>query len=116
MAAAVAVLAMAVVLAVIFTRRSRDPLAVAGPAETPGATPAPWFYDAAFDRHWHPEHAHWHSGPPPLLAGLPVNAGPGMSPTEIPAPWHHDVANNRHWHPGHAHWHEGPPPPEGERH
>ena len=32
-----------------------------------GQSPAPWFYDAASDRHWVPGHEHWHSGPPPPL-------------------------------------------------
>lgn len=38
---------------------------VAGTDLPGGVTPEPWHYDAAQDRHWHPEHAHWHSGPPP---------------------------------------------------
>ncbi len=29
------------------------------------STPSPWEYDADNDRHWHPEHGHWHAGPPP---------------------------------------------------
>ena len=28
-------------------------------------TPAPWSYDRAQDRHWHPGHRHFHPGPPP---------------------------------------------------
>lgn len=29
------------------------------------ATPKPWEYDAANNRHWDPNHGHWHRGPPP---------------------------------------------------
>lgn len=39
------------------------------PAE---ATPEPWEYDAARDRHWHPGHGHWHAGPPPAHAEAPA--------------------------------------------
>jgi uncharacterized protein len=31
----------------------------------PAPTPAPWFYDASTNRHWHPGHGHWHSGASP---------------------------------------------------
>lgn len=78
-----------------------------------GATPAPWHYDATLNRHWDPTpgHMHWHNGPPPVIAGLPLSAG------TTPAPWFHDTVNNRHWDPtpGHMHWHDGPPPPVSER-
>mgnify|MGYP005841870013 CR=1 FL=1 len=43
-----------------------------GAAET---TPSAWQYDAANDRHWDPEHGHWHEGPPPGgVQESPVNA------------------------------------------
>ena len=29
------------------------------------ATPQPWQYDIVSDRHWDPNHNHWHDGPPP---------------------------------------------------
>ena len=28
-------------------------------------TPEPWEYDPVNNRHWHPNHGHWHQGPPP---------------------------------------------------
>ena len=28
-------------------------------------TPRPWEYDLVLNRHWDPEHGHWHDGPPP---------------------------------------------------
>lgn len=40
-------------------------------AETPGSptpsgpTPAAWTHDVAGNRHWDPNHGHWHPGPPP---------------------------------------------------
>lgn len=37
-------------------------------APAPGATPAPWTYDPATNRHWDPNHNHWHDGPPPRPA------------------------------------------------
>jgi hypothetical protein len=30
-----------------------------------GGTPPAYYYDAANDRYWDPEHGHWHDGPPP---------------------------------------------------
>ena len=84
----------------------------------PGVTPEPWEYNAATDKHWHPDHNHWHPGKPP--ANPPTTTAPATTLTplpgtpggEIPAPWYHDTLNNRHWNPepGHAHWHPGPPP------
>ncbi len=41
-------------------------LSTVPPAALPsGRTPEPWFYDTVNNQHWHPAHAHWHSGPPP---------------------------------------------------
>lgn len=81
-----------------------------------GPTPAPWYYDATLNRHWDPSpgHNHWHSGPPPVVAGLPMNTS---AATSTPAPWFHDLVNNRHWDPtpGHNHWHDGPPPAPADR-
>lgn len=94
------------------------------PAVLPVATPpAPWAYDAASNRHWHPEHGHWHDGPPPSQTNLPSGnvTSPGSPEAtapaaSTPAPWQYDAASNRHWHPDHGHWHDGPPPssPNGE--
>jgi len=39
-----------------------DPLQYASPT---GQDPAPWHYDKQGNRHWQPEHGHWHKGPPP---------------------------------------------------
>lgn len=91
---------------------------------TGGSTPAPWHYDAANNRHWHPGHGHWHDGQPPPAsqrnAANPATTGAGQTSHtvagndlpggETPDPWHYDVANDRHWHPEHNHWHGGPPP------
>ena len=92
----------------------------------PASTPAAWHYDVANNRHWHPDHGHWHDGPPPGASGLNVRSSqdqPGnlsttgvAVPASTPAAWHYDEPNNRHWHPDHGHWHDGPPPdalPEG---
>jgi hypothetical protein len=37
----------------------------------PGKDPEPWFYDGARNRHWNPDHKHWHDGPPPENAAQP---------------------------------------------
>jgi hypothetical protein len=29
------------------------------------ANPTPWQYDPATNKHWHPDHGHWHNGPVP---------------------------------------------------
>lgn len=84
-------------------------LAVLRPWSGPEATPDPWEYDAAEDRHWHPMHEHWHDGPPPP----PFGETPAR-PSE-PVPWEYDEAGNRYWHPGHRHWHFGRPPPPEDR-
>lgn len=82
-------------------------------ASSAGPTPAPWEYDTVRDRHWHPEHAHWHPGPPPSGVNQPSAAStpaPSASQTGTPGPWEYDAAQDRHWHPDHAHWRPGPPP------
>lgn len=79
-----------------------------------GATPQPWQYDAATNKHFDPSpgHGHWHDGPPPppeqrMAASAPAGA--------TPEPWTYDAKNNQHWDPNHAHWHPGQPPPVGQR-
>ncbi len=77
--------------------------------------PQPWQYDAATDRHYHPDHAHWHSGPPPADPTAAVSSTPGgqvPAPPNIPnpQPWQYDAATDRHYHPDHGHWHSGSPP------
>ena len=88
-----------------------------------GATPVAWEYDAARNRHYDPNHGHFHDGPPPppesRLATPQV--APGMAPAgptpagPTPAAWTYDAKNNQHWDPNHGHWHQGPPPPVGSR-
>ena len=98
--------------------------APANPSATAGATPEPWFYDAATNRHFDPNHGHWHDGPPPSPEARkassamqpPMGAAPapgvtGPASGATPAPWTYDAANNQHWNPEHGHWHAGPPPP-----
>jgi hypothetical protein len=41
------------------------PAASAPPASAPTAAPAPYTYDAETNRHWDPNHQHWHEGLPP---------------------------------------------------
>ena len=79
------------------------------PVASPPVTPTPWYHDVANNRHWHPDHGHWHDGPPPTTpAGrLAPDASTGSG---TPAAWEYDAANNRHWDPDHGHWHDGPPP------
>ena len=80
--------------------------------------PSPWQYDAVTDRHYDPNHAHWHNGPPPTnsitspvgsssTSGSKVPAPPNIT---NPSPWQYDEATYRHYDPNHAHWHAGPPP------
>ena len=69
--------------------------------------PQPWQYDEANDQYWHPDHAHWHPGPPP--GNPPIKLGI-ENPQDDPKAWFHDEANNQHWDPVHKHWHPGPPP------
>lgn len=38
-------------------------------ASPPTTTPVAWQYDAASNRHWDPNHGHWHDGPPPSRPG-----------------------------------------------
>jgi hypothetical protein len=92
-----------------------------------GATPQPWQYDAPRNRFWHPDHAHWHDGPPPdpaqraasaatrtaTTTNLPAPPGVDQSPLPggaVPAPNYYDAAKDRYWVAEHAHWHPGRPP------
>jgi hypothetical protein len=79
-----------------------------------GATPAPWTYNPATNKHWHPEHQHWHDGLPPNQGQAPP-AHSATAPPAIPnpEPWQYDAASNKHFDPNHNHWHEGPPPAQG---
>jgi len=70
-------------------------------------TPEAWEYDPVANRHWHPDHAHWHPGPPPSVFGDGVEPPPYIP---NPQPWQYDEATDRHFDPGHGHWHSGPPP------
>ncbi|MBI4589085.1 MAG: thioredoxin domain-containing protein [Candidatus Rokubacteria bacterium] len=45
----------------LFPDSSPGPLPVA----KPGKKPDPWEYDPKSNRHWNPDHGHWHDGPPP---------------------------------------------------
>jgi uncharacterized protein YyaL (SSP411 family) len=35
------------------------------PILNPGKKPGPWEYDPKTNRHWNPDHGHWHDGRPP---------------------------------------------------
>jgi hypothetical protein len=116
--AVVGVLAI-VLFAIPGERREENPPASQQSGTDPAAPSAGgWEYDAVNDRHWDPNHGHWHDGPPPpSQTGLPrrsgspaAPAGSGQSQSEQPAPWQYDEGNNRHWNPNHGHWHEGRPP------
>ncbi|MBI3184160.1 MAG: thioredoxin domain-containing protein [Myxococcales bacterium] len=45
----------------LFPDASPAPLPIAAP----GRMPQPWEFDSRANRHWNPEHGHWHDGPPP---------------------------------------------------
>ncbi len=97
------------------------PATMSGPG---GVAPQAWAYDATTNRHFDPNHGHWHDGPPPspdargvprapqpLLGGVPVPGVASPSPSgPTPAPWTFDAQKNQHWNPEHGHWHAGPPP------
>lgn len=106
--------ALGLVLLVTAVVLLRDEPSSEGAGSTPAVTPSPWYHDVANNRHWHPDHGHWHDGPPPTTAaGRPApdaSAGPAASGSETPAAWEYDTVNNRHWDPDHGHWHDGPPP------
>ncbi|MCI0405300.1 MAG: hypothetical protein L0Z48_01560 [candidate division Zixibacteria bacterium] len=89
--------------------------------------PQPYEYDPRTNRHWDPQHRHWHNGPPPLTtpAATPGNQSP-VNPTatlpasqttaNTPKPYEYNPTTNQYWDPGHNHWHNGkPPPPESQQ-
>jgi hypothetical protein len=63
--------------------------------------PEPWQYDPVANKHYDPDHGHWHLGQPPSVTN--------------PEPWQYDPNTNKFWHPGHNHWHDGQPPPPDQR-
>lgn len=76
--------------------------------------PTPWQYDIATDRHYDPNHVHWHSGRPPndpanavSVSGSQVPAPPNIT---NPQPWQYESTTDRHFDPNHGHWHSGSPP------
>jgi hypothetical protein len=97
------------------------PTTMSGPS---GAAPQAWAYDATTNRHFDPNHGHWHDGPPPPPESRGVASTPRPSPGQVPvpgvtgpmssgptpAPWTYDAQKNQHWNPDHGHWHPGPPP------
>ena len=90
------------------------------PAPLNITNPSPWQYDAVTDRHYDPNHAHWHSGPPPANPITSVLGSSSTSGSEVsappnipnPQPWQYDPATYSHYDPNHGHWHSGPPPNE----
>jgi hypothetical protein len=51
-----------------------------------GLEPAPYTYDARNNRHWDPDHHHWHFGPPPSEAERLARAASGaLGPREVAA-------------------------------
>ena len=88
------------------------------PAPPNITNPSPWQYDAVTDRHYNPNHAHWHGGSPPTnpqttpvgsssTSGSQVPAPPNIT---NPSPWQYDPVTDRHYDANHAHWHNGSPP------
>ncbi len=105
-----------------FGRPPNDPSAAARATAADGQVPAPsnspsaqpWQYDTATDRHFDPNHGHWHSGLPPTDRGAVKPPAPGdrvPAPPNVtnPSPWQYDAATDRHYDPNHGHWHSGPP-------
>ncbi|MCH7849133.1 MAG: hypothetical protein IIB53_12305 [Planctomycetes bacterium] len=85
------------------------------PAPPNITNPSPWQYDEATYRHYDPNHAHWHAGPPPNDPNAPAVSVSGSevpAPPNItnPSPWQYDAVTDRHYDPNHAHWHDGLPP------
>ncbi len=96
-----------------------SPGAPSGSSQTPTA----WQYDPETDRHWDPQHGHWHPGPPPVEpidffadTNSPAADGAGTGASgATPAAWQYDPQTNRHWNPQTGQWHDGRPPPESQR-
>jgi len=58
----------------------------AGKVWAGGLEPAPYTYDARNNRHWDPDHHHWHFGPPPSGADRRARAASGArQPLEVAA-------------------------------
>ena len=106
-----------------FFSSQSQPAATGAGTGASGTTPAAWQYDPQTNRHWNPQHGHWHQGPPPPQTidffssqSQPAapGAGTGASGT-TPAAWQYNPQTDRHWNPQHGHWHNGRPPPESQR-
>jgi hypothetical protein len=99
------------------------PTATASQDQSPlpdGRTPEPWEHDTPRNRHWDPNHNHWHDGPPPPASqrtvGPPAAAPQATNPNiPNPEPYQYDPETDQHFDPAHKHWHQGPPPPEDQR-
>jgi len=50
----------------------------AGKVSVGEAEPAPYTYDARTNRHWDPDHHHWHFGPPPSEAERAARAASAL--------------------------------------
>jgi hypothetical protein len=75
-----------------------------------------WEFDETNDRHWNPDHGHWHEGPPPPPEMRVQETSSETNPNVAsPEPWQYDPASNQYYDPGHEHWHSGPPPPPAQR-
>ncbi len=117
----VAVAALVIVpIAVINANAGKsDGTSSPGPPGASSQTPAAWEYDPENDRHWDPQHGHWHPGPArvePIDFFADTNspaAAAESGPT--PAAWQYDPQTNRHWNPQTGQWHDGRPPPESQR-
>lgn len=88
--------------------------------------PKPYEYNPLTNKHWDPEHKHWHDGPPPTTSTVTPGTGsqPPLTPsmgapstlptvqtgTTTPKPYEYNPATNQYWDPGHNHWHSGQPP------
>jgi len=58
----------------------------AGKPVDEASEPAPYAYDARTNRHWDPQHRHWHFGPPPSAAERAARAaGPTVELPEVTA-------------------------------
>jgi hypothetical protein len=91
------------------------------------STPKPYEYNPATNKHWDPQHKHWHDGPPPLTATTeaasntptplnPAALATGQTAANTPKPYEYNPATDQYWDPGHNHWHNGKPPsPESQK-
>ena len=97
-----------------------------GTASVAGSEPAAWSYDPRTNKHWNPDHRHWHDGPAPATAtagrdsaGRTITVSPPrpVSPvaTPEPSPWTYDESRKQYWDPRHHHGHNGPQPSLAKR-